>query len=118
MADGNTLFNVAQRLGGSIGISLLITFFSIRESSRITEALQALGLPLSIGQSGPGSSVSHLPSFVRARLADAVVSGFHDTIWLLIVGYQISGVQILPKIRRLLTLILGLMFPNDTNPGR
>lgn len=85
VADGNTLFNVAQRLGGSIGISLLITFFSLRESSRITEALQALGLHLSIGQSGPGGSFSNLPAFVQARLADAAVNGFHDTIWLLIV---------------------------------
>jgi EmrB/QacA subfamily drug resistance transporter len=84
VADGNTLFNVAQRLGGSIGISLLITFFSTRESARFTEALQALGPRFPIGQSVSSGSVSHLPAFVQARLADAAVSGFHDTVWLLI----------------------------------
>lgn len=30
LADANTLFNVAQRLGGSIGIGLLATFFTLR----------------------------------------------------------------------------------------
>lgn len=99
VADGNTLFNVAQRLGGSIGISLLITFFSLRESSRITEALQVLGLHFSIGQSGPGGSVSHLPAFVQARLADAAVNGFHDTIWLLTV-LSALGFGAVPLLRK------------------
>lgn len=85
VADGNTLFNVSQRLGGSIGISLLITFFSLRESTRITEALQTLGLRIPIGQGASSGSVSNLPAFIQARLADAAVNGFHDTIWLLIV---------------------------------
>jgi hypothetical protein len=30
MADANTLFNVAQRLGASVGIGLLATFFTLR----------------------------------------------------------------------------------------
>lgn len=83
VADGNTLFNVSQRLGGSIGISLLITFFSLRESTRITQALQTLGLRLLIGQSISSSSAAHLPALVQARLTAAAASGFHDTIWLL-----------------------------------
>lgn len=84
IADGNTLFNVTQRLGASIGISLLITFFTARETTRISNALQALGLRFLIGGSGASGSVSALPAFVQARLADAAVNGFHDTIWLLI----------------------------------
>jgi EmrB/QacA subfamily drug resistance transporter len=85
LADGNTLFNVAQRLGGSIGISLLITFFSLRESTRIAQALQTLGLHFPIGQEASSGSLSHLPTLVQVHLADAAISGFHDTIWLLIV---------------------------------
>jgi hypothetical protein len=30
LADANTLFSVAQRLGGSIGVGLLATFFTLR----------------------------------------------------------------------------------------
>jgi predicted MFS family arabinose efflux permease len=76
--DGNTLFNVAQRLGASIGIVLLSTFFVVREQSRIYEVLKASGLALN-------SSTEMLPPFVLAKLAQAAVDGFHDTIWLLIV---------------------------------
>ncbi len=84
VADGNTLFNVAQRLGASIGIALLITFFTTRETAHISEVLQALGLPIPIGQLESNGNGSTLPAFVQARLADAAVNGFHDIIWLLI----------------------------------
>jgi hypothetical protein len=33
LADANTLFNVGQRLGGSIGVSMLATVFSLRASA-------------------------------------------------------------------------------------
>jgi EmrB/QacA subfamily drug resistance transporter len=91
--DGNTLFNVAQRLGGSIGIPLLATFFALREQVRLQEALQALGFSSSvIGQGGGASALAHLPASVQAHLAQAAVTGFHDTIWLLVL---LSGVGLL-----------------------
>jgi EmrB/QacA subfamily drug resistance transporter len=34
LADANTLFNVGQRLGGSVGVSLLATYFSLRAAAR------------------------------------------------------------------------------------
>ena len=84
--DGNTLFNVAQRLGGSIGIPLLATFFAVRERVRLQETLQALGFSSRTQGLGGGSSIfSHLPASVQAYLAQAAVIGFHDTIWLLVV---------------------------------
>jgi EmrB/QacA subfamily drug resistance transporter len=83
--DGNTLFNVAQRLGGSIGIPWLSTFFAVRERVRLQETLQALGFSSRVlGQGGGTSLLSHLPASVQARLAEAAVAGFHDTIWLLV----------------------------------
>lgn len=83
--DGNTLFNVAQRLGGSIGIPLLATFFAVRERVRLEETLQALGFSSrAVGQEGGTSLLSHLPASAQARLAQAAVTGFHDTIWLLV----------------------------------
>jgi MFS family permease len=84
--DGNTLFNVAQRLGGSIGIPLLATFFALRERVRLQETLQALGFSSRVQGLGGGTNMfSHLPASVQARLAQAAVTGFHDTIWLLVV---------------------------------
>jgi len=44
MADASALFNVAQRLGGSIGISLLATFFQVRERVHVEQVMQTLGL--------------------------------------------------------------------------
>jgi hypothetical protein len=91
--DGNTLFNVAQRLGGSIGIPLLATFFALREQVRLQETLEALGFSSSVEGTGGGTSLlSHLPAFVQAHLAQAAVTGFHDTIWLLVL---LSGVGLL-----------------------
>ena len=91
--DGNTLFNVAQRLGGSIGIPLLATFFAVREQVRLQETLQALGSSSSAEGLGGGTSVfSHLPASVQTHLAQAAVTGFHDTIWLLVL---LSGVGLL-----------------------
>jgi hypothetical protein len=91
--DGNTLFNVAQRLGGSIGIPLLATFFAVRERARLQETLQSLGFSSSvIGRGGGTSAFIHLPASVQAHLAQAAVTGFHDTIWLLVL---LSGVGLL-----------------------
>jgi EmrB/QacA subfamily drug resistance transporter len=85
LADGNTLFNVAQRLGGSLGIPLLATFFAVRERVRVDAALRALGLPgVAGGHGGLGMAGSALPVPVRERLTQAAVAGFHDTVWLLV----------------------------------
>jgi EmrB/QacA subfamily drug resistance transporter len=75
--DGNTLFNIAQRLGASVGIALLSTFFAVREQFRVNEVLHTFGFP-------SNSSISTLPPLVLTKLAQAAVAGFHDTIWLLI----------------------------------
>jgi EmrB/QacA subfamily drug resistance transporter len=64
--DGNTLFNVMDRIGGSIGISLLATFFQLREQHYI-----------SISSTNLSGSLS------ATQLAVAELHGFHDTILLL-----------------------------------
>src|SRR5205085_5542616 len=84
IADGNTLFNVVQRLGGSIGINLLATFFAVREQVRVNVVLQALG-PYGGAAHVGFSATSQLPAPVRVQLAQAAVTGFHDTVWLLVV---------------------------------
>ena len=42
-ADFNTLFNVTQRVAGSIGISLVLTIFQVRESADVASALAGVG---------------------------------------------------------------------------
>jgi hypothetical protein len=77
LADANTLFNVGQRLGGSLGVGLLATFFTVRVTTHVKAVLGA-------GAAGIGQGVGSLsaaPPALRARLADAAVAGFHDTIW-------------------------------------
>jgi predicted MFS family arabinose efflux permease len=88
VADANTLFNVAQRLAGSVGISLLATYFQAREHWRVDEILRALGVSPNLLTQASGGSVgaglAGVPPLVRERLAQAAVAGFHDTIWLLV----------------------------------
>ncbi len=81
--DGNTLFNVAERLGGSLGIPLLVTFFTLREQDRVQAALHPFGIAAGALQV-TGSHASALPPALRAQLAQAASAGFHDTIWLLV----------------------------------
>ena len=89
--DGNTLFNVVERLSGSVGIALLATFFETQMSSHVSDALRQLGLSAaSLSQataSGSGNSsdaMAVLPAPARAILGNAALNGFHDTIWLLV----------------------------------
>src|SRR5262252_9146043 len=87
MADATSLFNVAQRLGGSIGISLLATFFQVRERVHIESVLQALGLPANALDSIRGAAAggtATLPGSIQEALADAATAGFHDVIALLV----------------------------------
>lgn len=90
LSDGNTLFNVFQRLGGTLGVSLLSTYLELREQFRIGQVLSKFGISSasitnSLGQSSNSSSLSSFPSMIRSQLANAAVAGFHDTILLLVV---------------------------------
>ena len=83
--DGNTLFNVAERLGGSVGIALLATFFQQRERYHAEQVLAGLGIHLdSASQNQTVAAISHLPAALRAQLGQAAIDGFHDTILLLV----------------------------------
>ena len=88
VSDGNTLFNILERLGGTIGVSLLSTVFTLREQFRIGQVLALLGINPSqisggLGQSASSSFLASLPLSIRAELGNAAVSGFHDTIILM-----------------------------------
>jgi EmrB/QacA subfamily drug resistance transporter len=62
VADGSTMFNVVQRVGGSFGIGLLATLFAQRVQDRVAAA--AVRTP--------------------AGLRDAAAAGFHDVVWALV----------------------------------
>ncbi len=90
LADGNTLFNVVERLSGSVGIALLATFFQAREQLQVGAVLQRVGVsPGAIGSAArdPGAATglaSALTPALREQLAAAALRGFQETIWVLI----------------------------------
>ncbi len=90
LADANTLFNVGQRLGGSIGVGLLATFFTLRATARVQAVLGA-GASAGGSSGGLSGSLASAPPALRGRLDDATVAGFHDTI-LVAVGVAVVGV--------------------------
>jgi EmrB/QacA subfamily drug resistance transporter len=78
LAHANTLFQVGQRLGGSLGVSLLATLFSLR----ITDHLRAaLGPAASALASHSAGSLADAPAPIRPAVTAAALDGFHDTIW-------------------------------------
>ena len=85
MADAATLFNVFQRLGGSIGISLLATFFQVRERVQVDAVLERLGPPTLNSVGGFAHTSVALPDSIQHALARAAAAGFHDVIALLVV---------------------------------
>ena len=83
--DGNTLFNVFQRLGGTVGISLLSTYYQLRVQFHLTEVLQQYGITVPINSVGQGGSLlSTLPAAVQSQLVNAEVSGFQETMMVLV----------------------------------
>ncbi len=78
LADANTLFNVAQRLGGSIGVGLLATMFTVRVSARVGAVL---GPGFTASGSGLGNGLAAAPPALRPRITAAAVAAFHDAIW-------------------------------------
>jgi hypothetical protein len=61
LADANTLFNVGQRLGGSLGVGLLATFFTLRVAAHVRAAL---GPAAPRSAAGPGASPTRRPRCV------------------------------------------------------
>ena len=94
MPDGNTLFNVTQRLSGSVGISALATVFQAQAAGYVAGALR--GSPANAGaiHLGQGAaSVSSLPAAVRETVGTAMIHGFHDTV-LILVGLSVLGLAL------------------------
>jgi predicted MFS family arabinose efflux permease len=75
LTHANTLFNVGQRIGGSVGVSLLATIFSVRVSDHV---LSALGIRVA---GVHVTSLDEVPAPLRPLVQQAAVSAFHETIW-------------------------------------
>ncbi len=77
--DGTTLFNIIERVGGTLGIGLLVSLFTAREKARVQKV--ALHLPLSSAQ--VLAAVNH-PRHASAAVAhfvqNAEITGFHDVM--------------------------------------
>jgi EmrB/QacA subfamily drug resistance transporter len=82
MADANTLFNVSERLGGAVGIALITTFLQVREQYYVKQVFTQMHI--SNFKTGNGiQGFSSMPGPIRINLENAMVHGFHETIWLL-----------------------------------
>jgi hypothetical protein len=77
LADANTVFSVAQRLGGSIGVSLMASYFAVRVG---IHAEGVLGPNYALDAVG---SLADAPPGLRPQLANASLAGFHDTMRLI-----------------------------------
>lgn len=87
--DGNTLFNLGERIGGTLGIALMVSFFEAREKLRIAAVLHRFGL---------SNAPALLPPALRNQLALAATAGFHDVI-LLVLGLSGLGLVMAWLIR-------------------
>ena len=90
-ADGNTLFNVAQQLGGAIGISAAATVFQTRATGYIGDLLASYHInvgPIHIG--GTSSALSQLPAAILDQINSAIFHSFHDTV-LVLAGVALLG---------------------------
>jgi hypothetical protein len=90
-ADGNTLFNVTQRLGGSVGISALATVFQMQAAGYVGQVLAAYHIDAGVihfGQSS--SSLSSMPAAIRDQVNAAAIHGFHDAV-ILLAGLALLG---------------------------
>jgi EmrB/QacA subfamily drug resistance transporter len=74
LTHANTLFNVGQRIGGSVGVSLLATLFSIRLTDHV---LAALGLTAPVSGVHAGS-LADVPAALRPVVTSAAVTAFHE----------------------------------------
>ena len=94
-SDGNTLFNVVQRVSGSVGISALATIFQTQATGYITDALRGFPVPAGSVHIGQGAtSLASLPAAIRDPISAAAIHGFHDAVLVLIalsfIGFALS----------------------------
>lgn len=93
VSDGDTLFNVVQQLGASIGISAAATVFQTQATYYVSQALA----PFNINAGGQvhiggneSSSLSLLPASLQDLINASIFHGFHNTV-LLLAGVAFVG---------------------------
>ncbi len=91
MPHGSTLFNVVQRLGGSLGVALIASVFTARELTRVSTSLRALGIEQIPESAATAFDPAQVPAAFRVPLEEALTAGFHDTV-LVIAGLGFAGV--------------------------
>ncbi|WP_067931768.1 DHA2 family efflux MFS transporter permease subunit [Alicyclobacillus kakegawensis] len=96
--DGNTLFNVVERISGTLGIALLVTLFQVREHVRIQQAAENLSIAGDLVNQGAPVAAPRFPVSAQHHLADAATSGFHDVIWL-VAGISALGIAMALMIK-------------------
>lgn len=91
-----TLFTSAQRLGGASGVALITTFLQARVTANTQNVLAQLGISPDSAASGAGGAV---PPQIQAQLTNAMVKGFHETVWL-ITAFSALGILMALLLKR------------------
>jgi predicted MFS family arabinose efflux permease len=81
--DATTVFNIVERVGGTVGIGLLVSLFTNREQARVRSTalhhhLSSAQVEIAVRHS------SHAPLFVLHSVQKAETYGFHDVIGVIV----------------------------------
>ena len=94
--DGTTVFNIIQRVGGTLGIGLLVSLFTMREEAQV----QAVARQHHLSSAQVLTAVNHPAhaSAVARVVQNAETLGFHDVIGA-IAGISMVGFLLAVAIR-------------------
>ncbi len=95
--DGTTLFNIVQRVGGTVGIGLLVSLFTVREKAQVQAAASQHHLSSSQVLTAVNHP-AHASAVVVHLVQNAETSGFHDVIGI-IAGISLVGFLLAVAIR-------------------
>jgi predicted MFS family arabinose efflux permease len=99
VADANTLFNLVERVAGTLGIAAIVTLFQHQEEVRTQSVLERLHLPPSLAVHPAAARGLHLSAASLGRLGAAATLGLHDVVWW-VVGFSVLGLTLAWGIAR------------------
>ena len=95
--DGTTVFNIVERLGGTVGIGLLVTLFTVREKAQV----QAVAIQHHLSSAQVFTAVNqpaYASTVVVHFVQNAETVGFHDVVGV-IAGISLVGFLLAAAIR-------------------
>lgn len=95
--DGTTVFNIVERVGGTVGIGLLVSLFTVREQAQVQAVASQHHLSSAQVRTAVNHS-AHASAVVVHFVQNAETLGFHDVIGV-IAGISMVGFLLAVAIR-------------------